>query len=204
MPQRAPYGSWKSAMTSDLIVSETIGLGQIALDGDDIYWIESRPSEAGRNVLVRMDFQGETIDVTPPPFNVRTRVHEYGGGAFAVSRGVVYFCNFADQRMYRQEAGGEPRAITPEADVRYADMVIDQRRGRIICVREDHTDTSREAVNTIVSLDVAGDGDVQVLFSGPDFCWPGSVGTTPTCPGTEPSFGPPNSARTVPWALPSR
>ena len=96
MPQTVPYGSWKSTITSDLIVSETIGLGQIALDGDDIYWIESRPSEAGRNVLMRMDSQGETLDVTPPQFNVRTRVHEYGGGAFAVSVGGVYFCNFAD------------------------------------------------------------------------------------------------------------
>ena len=85
MPLTAPYGSWKSPITSDLIVSETIGLGQIALDGDDIYWIEPRPSEAGRNVLVRMDPQGETADVTPPPYSVRTRVHEYGGGAFAVA-----------------------------------------------------------------------------------------------------------------------
>ncbi len=170
MPLTAPYGSWKSPITSDLIVSETIGLGQIALDGDDIYWMESRPSEAGRNVLVRVDSQGETADVTPVPYSVRTRVHEYGGGAFAVAGGVVYFCNYADQRMYRQESGAEPRAITGEADVRYADMVIDQRRGRIICVQENHTDGSREAVNSIVSLDLEGGGDARVLFAGTDFC----------------------------------
>ena len=170
MPQIAPYGSWKSPITSDLIVSESIGLGQIALDGEDIYWVESRPSEAGRNVLVRKDSRGGITDVTPPPFGVRTRVHEYGGGAFTMSGGVVYFCNFADQRMYRQEAGGEPQAITPEADVRYADMVVDGPRGRIICVQEDHTDASREAVNSIVSLDLGGNGDALVLFSGSDFC----------------------------------
>ena len=179
MPQTAPYGSWKSPITSDLIVSETISLGQIALDGEDIYWIESRPSEAGRNVLVRMDSQGGISDVTPPPFSVRTRVHEYGGGAFAVAGGIVYFCNFADQRMYRQKIGPDsesttpqaitPQAITPQGDVRYADLVIDGRHSRIICVQEDHTDASQEAVNSIVSLDLNG-GGAQVLFSGSDFC----------------------------------
>ena len=175
MPQTAPYGSWKSPITSDLIVSETIGLGQVALDGEDIYWIESRPSEAGRNVLVRGDRLGNVIDVTLPPFNVRTRVHEYGGGAFAVSEGVVYFCNYADQRMYRQEAVpalalSKPEAITPLGDFRYADMVIDRVRRQIVCVREDHTDVSREAVNSIVSLDMAGQRNAHVLFSGTDFC----------------------------------
>src|SRR5262245_58456489 len=81
-PQTAPYGSWKSPITSDLIVAGTIGLEQIALDGDDIYWIEARPSEAGRNVIVRRTPHGKITDVTPTPFNARTRVHEYGGGAY--------------------------------------------------------------------------------------------------------------------------
>src|SRR6185295_10600015 len=89
--QTAPYGSWKSPITSDLIVSGTIGLGQIALDGDDVYWIEARPTEGGRQVIVRRTADGQTADVTPAPFNARTRVHEYGGGAFVVSAGVVYF-----------------------------------------------------------------------------------------------------------------
>jgi hypothetical protein len=83
-PKVAPYGSWKSPITSDLIVSETIGLGQIALDGADVYWVEMRPAEDGRYVIVRRTPDGRTADVTPPPFNARTRVHEYGGGAFTV------------------------------------------------------------------------------------------------------------------------
>ena len=168
-PQVAPYGSWKSPITSDLIASGTIRLGQIALDGGDVYWIEMRPAEGGRNVIVRRTSDGRTTDMTPPPFNARTRVHEYGGGAFVVIDGTIYFSNFADQRLYRQEPGAQPRPITPEADLRYADGVIDRRRGRMICVREDHTVAGREAVNTLVSLELEGGEGGQVLVSGNDF-----------------------------------
>jgi len=168
-PRVAPYGSWKSPVTSALIVSETVRLGQIALDGDDIYWVEARPAEGGRNVVARRTPDGRTTDVTPPPFNARTRVHEYGGGAFAVADGTVYFSNFADQRLYRQDSGAQPRPITPEADLRYADGVVDRHRGRMICVREDHTAAGHEAVNALVSLDLTGAQDAQVLVSGNDF-----------------------------------
>src|SRR5438105_8907599 len=133
MPERqtAPYGSWSSPITSDLIVASTIGLGGILLDGTDVYWLESRPQENGRSVIVRAA-DGSSADVTPPmarageaTFNVRTRVHEYGGGSYLVSDGVVYFCNDADQRLYRQELGGAPAAITPDPaqprGLRYAD-----------------------------------------------------------------------------------
>jgi len=169
-PEVAPYGSWKSPITSDLIVSETIGLGQIALDGEDVYWTEMRPTEGGRYVIVRRTPDGRTTDVTPPPFNARTRVHEYGGGAFAIADGTVYFSDFSDQRVYRQDPSSEPRPITPEANLRYADGVFDHRRGRMICVREDHTDLEREAVNAIVSLDLEGDDSGgQVLVFGNDF-----------------------------------
>ncbi len=170
-PKVASYGSWKSPITSDLIASETIRLGQIALDGDDVYWVESRPMEGGRYVIVRRTPDGQMTDVTPFPFNARTRVHEYGGGVFAVADGTIYFSNFADQRLYRQDPDAEPRPITPEADLRYADGVIDHRRRRLLCVREDHTDSGREAINTIVSLDLDGDGSGgRVLVSGNDFC----------------------------------
>lgn len=167
--QVTPYGSWKSPITSDLIVSETIGLGQIALDGQDVYWVEMRPAEGGRNVIVRRTPDGRTTDVTPASFNARTRVHEYGGGDLAVADGTVYFSNFTDQRLYRQDPGAEPRPITPEASLRYADSVIDRRRGRMICVREDHTVAGREAINTIVSLGLDGGDGGQVLVSGNDF-----------------------------------
>src|SRR5216683_1067613 len=98
----APYGSWKSPITSDLIVKESIGLSQVKLDGDDVYWIEMRPSEGGRQVIVRRTSDGRSVDLTPREFNARTRVHEYGGGDYAVQDGLVFFSNFADQQLYRQ------------------------------------------------------------------------------------------------------
>jgi len=167
----AGYGSWKSPITSDLIVSETVGLSQPLIDREDIYWIEMRPSEGGRHVIVKRDVGGATTDINPHPFNARTRVHEYGGGDYAVSNGRVFFSNFVDQRLYAKSGNGDLRAITPEAAMRYADVVIDRRRERLVCVREDHTVEDREAVNTIVSLHVEQNEDCgRVLAEGHDFC----------------------------------
>jgi dipeptidyl aminopeptidase/acylaminoacyl peptidase len=155
-----------------LIATETIGLGQLAIDGGDLYWIEMRPREDGRSAIVKRDANGQTSDVLPRPYNSRTRVHEYGGGSFAVSRGVVYFSNFDDQRVYKLAPGMEtPRPITPAGDRRYADGVIDPVRESMICVREDHSPTGREAVTTLVSLDLRSDNadGGRVLVSGNDF-----------------------------------
>jgi len=169
-PKVAPYGTWKSPISSELIASGTIGLSQVTLDGEDLYWVELRPAEGGRNVIVRRTPDGKTQDLTPPPFNARTRVHEYGGGAFAVAEGIVCFSNFKDQRLYRLEVGGEPHPITPEGAFRYADGVIDRRRGRLICVREDHTQGGQEPVNTLAAVDLDGDPEGgRVLVSGSDF-----------------------------------
>jgi len=165
--QTAPYGSWRSPITSDLIVSGSIGLGGACWDGADIYWTELRPTEKGRNVLVRCTPNGQITDVTPAPLNVRTRVHEYGGGAYLVHQGTVYFSNFADQRLYRQSPGAMPEPITPDCAWRYADGVIDFNRQRLICVREDHT-AMGEAVNTLVAIPLE-EGEQQILASGYDF-----------------------------------
>jgi len=124
--------------------------------------------EAGRQVIVRRR-TGANADVTPIGFNARTRVHEYGGGHFAVSGGTVWFANFDDQRIYRQEQGPDPVPITPAADVRHADLLIDPDRGRIFAVREDHTTGAPEAVNTLVALDWNGDRDAITVASGNDF-----------------------------------
>ncbi len=168
--QTAPYGSWKTPITSDLIVAGTIGLVQVALDGDDIYWIEARPQEKGRNVIVRRTPDGALTDVTPAPFNARTRVHEYGGGSFLVHRGEVFLSHFADQRLYRQAGQQAPQALTAEAELRYADAIYDPTRQRLIGVREDHTVAGQEAVNTIVSIALTGEpGAQQVLTGGHSF-----------------------------------
>jgi dipeptidyl aminopeptidase/acylaminoacyl peptidase len=168
-PKHAPYGSWKSPLTSDAIVAATIGLGQVALDGGDVYWIELRPNEGGRSAVVRRTADARTSDVMPAPFNARARVHEYGGGAFTVSEETVYFSHFADQRIYRQSADVTPQPLTSETALRYADASVDPQRNRLICVREDHRPTGREAINTIVSVDLTRGGEGEVLVSGNDF-----------------------------------
>src|SRR6476660_4322308 len=156
----APYGSWRSPITSDLIVAQSIGLSETRLDGDRIYWLEGRPQEQGRLVVVRADGRGgNPTDITPRPYNARTRVHEYGGASWTVAEGGVYFSNFADGRLWRQrDAASEPEPLTPEPHSRerqwrYADGVIDRRRELWIGVREDHTGDG-EAVNTVVAVDL--------------------------------------------------
>ena len=163
----APYGTWKSPITSDLIVAETIRLGGVSFDGADIYWLEGRPTEGGRNVLVRRTADGNTTDVTPAPFNVRTRVHEYGGGAYLIDRGTIYFSNFADQRIYRQ-TGSQPEPLTPESARRYADAILDRQHNRLICVCEDYTQSVQEPKNTLVTVDLET-GAVQEFVQGSDF-----------------------------------
>src|SRR5262249_54536596 len=115
MPRIAPYGSWKSPITSDLIVAQFIALSETRLDGEEIYWLEGRPQEQGRSVVVRADGRGGRVtDITRKPYSARTRVHEYGGASWTVAGGVVYFSNFDDGRLYSIQAGTpRPRALTP-------------------------------------------------------------------------------------------
>src|SRR3977135_3104576 len=131
----APYGSWKSPIPSDLIVAQSIALSEARLDGDKIYWLEGRPQEQGRFVVVGADWLGgSATDLTPKPYSARTRVHEYGGASWTVGDGGVYFSNFTDGRLYRQSAGAShpepltPAPPTPERQWRYADGVIDRAR----------------------------------------------------------------------------
>jgi dipeptidyl aminopeptidase/acylaminoacyl peptidase len=169
-PKIASFGSWESPITSDLIVTESIGLTQPMLDGPDIYWSEMRPSEGGRYVIMRRDESGATEEINPPPLNARTRVHEYGGGSYLVHRRQIYFSNFADQRIYRQAGDDQPRPITPEAQMRYADGLIVESQAQLICVREDHTAPGQEAVNSIVRIRLDGEPDCgDILISGNDF-----------------------------------
>jgi len=167
--QLGPYGSWRSPITADAIAAGVVALGQIQLDGEDVYWTELRPEESGRSVLVRRGPDRVIEDVTPPDLNVRTRVHEYGGGAYLVHAATVWFTNFNDQRLYRQDRGSPPKAISPAADLRHADFELDERRGPLYAVREDHTTGSTWPVNSIVSLDPHGASPATTLLAGNDF-----------------------------------
>ena len=163
-----PYGSWKSPISAELVGGGEIGLEQIRVDGGDIYWIERRAHEGGRKVIVRRAANGETNDITPAGFNARTRVHEYGGGDYAVASGTVIFSNFPDQRLYLQPVGAQPRPLTSSDQLRYADGVFDRRRNLYYAVREDHCG-SGEAVNTLVTLDLDSCDDGIIVVSGNDF-----------------------------------
>ena len=163
MSAHKPYGSWPSPLTASRVTAGALRLDHVQLDGEDVYWVEGRASEGGRYVIVRRTADGAIIDVTPTVFNVRTRVHEYGGAAYTVDRGTIYFANFADQRIYRQRPGAVPEPITAEGGF-YADFRVDRTRDRLISVREDHSKAG-EAINTIVAI---GGGET-VLVSGADF-----------------------------------
>jgi dipeptidyl aminopeptidase/acylaminoacyl peptidase len=163
----APYGTWPSIVTPELVTSATVGLGSPQLDGDTLYWLESRPDEGGRIGLWRRNGEGPAELVVPEPFNVRSRVHEYGGGAYAVGDGVVVFSNYDDNRLYRV-IGGERSALTADTGCRYADLRVHPDRNLVLAVREDHTGDG-EPANTIVALTLDGGGAGTVLCAGADF-----------------------------------
>jgi dipeptidyl aminopeptidase/acylaminoacyl peptidase len=165
----AGYGSWNSPITSDFVVAEVIGLADLRIVGGAIYWIEARPMEKGRNVLIRRRTDGTIEDVTPAPYNVRTRVHEYGGAAYVIAGDTVFFSNFADQRLYRLDPGGAPQPFSTRDGTRYADGRFDAARNRLVLVREDHGGPGAEPVNTIVCLPVDEPANEAVLVSGADF-----------------------------------
>ena len=172
-PVQQAFGTWPSPISAQAVAAQGLRLSQVAIDGEDVYWIEGRPQEGGRNALVRRRADGRVQDVTPADFDVRSRVHEYGGGAYVVSGGIVYASNFADQRIYRvaaNEPGEPPAAITPPGQWFYADAILDLRRGRLVAVREDHSEPGREPVNALVSIPLDGSTNAgQPIASGFDF-----------------------------------
>ena len=166
-----PHGSWPTPITSELVVRAAARLGEVVVDGDDVWWSEGRPSDGGRSVIVRRSADGTVADVLPAPWNARTRVHEYGGGAWTVSDGTLWFTEFTDQRLYRLDPGsGSPVAVTPAppvpAGIRHADLRVLPEG--LLAVRETHAEGDRpvDVVNEIVR--VSPDG-AEVFVSGPDF-----------------------------------
>jgi dipeptidyl aminopeptidase/acylaminoacyl peptidase len=164
--QAAPCGTWTSPITAAVVAAGAAPLSQVMLDGADVLWLAGRASEAGRNTLLRRRGTQER-ELTPAPYNVRTRVHEYGGGACLASEGSVWFSHFADNRLYRIEGDGEPVAMTPDTPCRYADFVADRQRQRLVGVREDHSAGAAYPVNTVCTIGF--DGTQTVLVDGNDF-----------------------------------
>ena len=167
-----PHGSWPTPITSELVVRAARAPGAVAFDGDDVWWSESRPDEGGRVAVLRRSRDGEVTEVLASPWNVRTSVHEYGGGAWWVRDGVLWYADWATQQLHRIAPGGEPVALTPEPLVprglRYADGDVSPDGSTILCVQECHAEGA-EAVNTIVRLAAHEPSVPEPVVEGPDF-----------------------------------
>ncbi len=167
------YGSWRSPVTAAVVARGSVKIRNIFADRDHVYWVEARPEEGGRVVLVRW-IPGETpVDVTPAESNVRTRVHEYGGAAYTVADGTVYYVEFADQRLYRLQTGSGPEPLTPASPAaRYADFTVHPSRDWLVSVRETDGEDPHdsEPTNVLVAIDATEPLDTQrVIASGHDF-----------------------------------
>lgn len=168
----APFGTWRSPIDAKMAARASTRLSEPTIDGDAVYWLERRPGEGGRTAVVRADPWSGPADVIPAGFNARTLVHEYGGGSYTVRDGVVYFSNFEDQRLYRQDPAGDPVAITSEppasCSLRYADPDLSPDGRWLVCVRERHPG-ERLPVNELVVLPTDGSAPPSVLAEGSDF-----------------------------------
>ncbi|MGB5275572.1 MAG: prolyl oligopeptidase family serine peptidase [Gammaproteobacteria bacterium] len=167
MPKNiAPYGSWTSPITSALISSKSVTLDQVRIYNHSLYWLERRPEDSGRVVIVSFSNNTQT-ELLPPPFSARSRVHEYGGGVYCVCEHGVFFVNDADQDIYRLLNNRTERVTTAEK-LRFADLSYDARHERILCICEDHGTGGQEPANTLVSVDIRS-GEITTLEHGYDF-----------------------------------
>jgi dipeptidyl aminopeptidase/acylaminoacyl peptidase len=164
----APYGSWASPVSATMIAGETIGLDQPQLENNTAYWIEKRPAEQGRQVIVARKADQQPIDVIPSPFSARSRVHEYGGGVYATIGDTVYFVNNSDQGIYRAKIGQTPQRLFAEDGLRFADLCVDGQHGQIICICEDHRGDG-EPENSLVAITIDGENALKTLHHGYDF-----------------------------------
>ncbi|MDA8313518.1 MAG: prolyl oligopeptidase family serine peptidase [Actinomycetota bacterium] len=176
MTRLAPYGSWASPISLETLVTDAVGLSFPFESGDFVYWLESRPDEGGRSVLVRAprEGNGDAHDVFGPDLSARTTVHEYGGACAAGWGDTVYFANFSDQRLYRTGPGEQPVPITPSPPTpgawRYAAPLSAGDGTHLIAVRERHADPDLPSavVNDLVAVRTDGSG-ISVIAEGHDF-----------------------------------
>ena len=176
----APYGTWPSPLSAADLAAASVGYNDLVVDGDDILWLQSDPTDGGRVAVVRAGADGPEV-LSPAGFNARTRVGEYGGGALGAGHGVVLACSWDDQRVHRI-VDGTATPVTPEpataAGIRWAQMTVLPGGEAFVAIRETHgpdrprgnvnVHGTEEAVNEIVHVDLAS-GECTVLVTGPDF-----------------------------------
>lgn len=170
VPSVAAYGTWKSPLTAEMLADETVSFEDTAIDGEHIYWIESRPKDNGESVIVHLRPNNVMVDRIAAPYDVRSRVHEYGGGAMTIGHDTVYFSHAGDNRLYAQQGSADPVPLTrADSSLRYADLVVDDRRQRLIAIREDHR-VENQVENSLVAIPFNDPGSIgQVLSAGHDF-----------------------------------
>ncbi|MGB1110947.1 MAG: prolyl oligopeptidase family serine peptidase, partial [Gammaproteobacteria bacterium] len=166
MKQTSPYGAWESPISAELVASAGVSYSEPRCDGALAYWLERRPLEKGRTVIVCRDASGRTTDISPADANVRTRANEYGGGTYAVADGKLYFVNDTDRCVHQLTEDGHSHPLTHPEDGNFADLLVDGRLGGIVAVRERHRPEG-EPENTLVRI--LPDGLLMTLAGGVDF-----------------------------------
>jgi hypothetical protein len=166
-----PYGLWPSPIDAEQVARQTTAYDAVHMSDEAIYWLETRPSEDDRAVVVRWTNDAGAADAVPAGFDVGSRVHEYGGGAYLPVGTTLFACRQDDQRLYRIDEDRDPVPITPvpprPASLRYADLRVTWAGQLVVCVRERHQDG--EVVNELVALRSDGSALPWVLASGHDF-----------------------------------
>ncbi len=169
----ASCGSWTSPLHATAIAQGGLRLSDVRVQDGEVYWIEGRPNECGRCVVVKYCLECGVRDITPSGFNVRTAVHEYGGGAFAVHGKTIFFSNWEDSRIYRQAPSEEPIPISsdtvPGIRSYYADFEVSPDGSMVFCIRESWDKGSKEPSNDLVTLAADGSADIRSIVSGRDF-----------------------------------
>ena len=166
-PVIAPCGSWTSPITASRVAAGVRPVSAPRLVDGRVLWLQGLPEEGGRLAVATSDGAGGRRIVTPAPFNARSRVHEYGGGAHAAAGDTIWFSNHADNLVYAQQGDAAPVALTADGRQRHADLELDPRHQRLIAVREDHSGQG-EPRNTLVALALDGSGEMT-LAQGADF-----------------------------------
>ncbi|KJS09710.1 MAG: hypothetical protein VR73_01460 [Gammaproteobacteria bacterium BRH_c0] len=183
-PASAAYGSWQSPISAEVINQGVPARDFPCMIDGTVFWQESRPEENGRVTVVAHSPDGSDRDLLPYPFSTRSKVHEYGGKSWIVNDNKLYFVEQSDQQLYCLELGSsaqQPFVVAGDNTSRFADLVFDKRRKRIICVREQHLAGHPEPVNSIVCIDldsvnspstlseISTLAEISTLVSGADF-----------------------------------
>src|SRR5262245_34703472 len=174
--QRTPFGRWPSALTPRLAAAGSRRFGTLAAGPDAVYWSQLRPEQGGRQSIFAATPDGRVREVLPAPFSARSRVHEYGGGEFLLGDGTLYFVNDGDQQIYALQGRHTPRRLTQAVDTRFADLVLDRGRGRLIGIAERH---GRAAPQNVLIPSTSATGPCASsplpMTSTPPRAWPPTV-----------------------------